>query len=774
MSKNKLKTVEKTNAIKTVSRSVNLKSVDADLNSKFTSVEARTFGDSKSPEINAVSVADKRLLKQLKAAENKLDARKKNIESYKDRIKDIDREISDLTKNANNLKALEQPSKIAKIDTEMGSPPLVLSQRFRSNFATGETVVKRTHNAERIEKFDKKVEKLNAQRSYYAAQISAEKKEVSNLEKLEKLESKGKIANRSQRSGRIALWWNSRRLASRNVTTTDGLSREIKNRNISQKVISAKPLPSAAFVKSKDTTVSQRIQDIPINSKDVAVSKSVQAIPIISKDVAVSTGVQTTSKNYSIQKTSSANLKAKALSDVPFVKSSQQKSAIETNEVETQFNGSSSFLETGESAADSSSIDKKIEELKEERNFYSDKISDEKKEIGSLENKIDDLNRSVKKLEVKKGHLKSKLMRVGKTVNRAGGAAVGATVGAAVGLVKSGAKSGLTKLDPFAKDIDKNDIADTGTESVRFARKGIKTSKSTIKTTKRVLKKARKTVTTAARFTRKTISFAVKTVNVTVKIAVALVTHIIAALFNPLTWIIVGFLVLSMVISQLVMMLMGANSAAGREMSTRASGLDNLSSQYAQGLALFNSALNSHKMGFEALVDGIYVGARSRTDVVYFEISRNTGDIERFPRTLATPPLKEGYKSMWNFPLTANEILAIAYVKLQKDANIEGGTDGFVYSVSYTWEVLTEVIENSAAYSSESSPEHLCPEINCTTNLNGSTTCGANHNLRAIGLWFFQMETVMNALRFTDFEKQWVRNTIWGFENNQELVALAT
>ncbi|MBQ3256365.1 MAG: hypothetical protein IJN43_16170 [Ruminococcus sp.] len=52
--------------------------------------------------------------------------------------------------------------------------------------------------------------------------------------------------------------------------------------------------------------------------------------------------------------------------------------------------------------------------------------------------------------------------------------------------------------------------------------------------------------------------------------------------------------------------------------------------------------------------------------------------------------------------------------------------------------------------------------------------CDLNHTLHSLGLFFYNKEDVMNALGFTDAEKEWVDLTELGFQNNSELTSETT
>ena len=107
-----------------------------------------------------------------------------------------------------------------------------------------------------------------------------------------------------------------------------------------------------------------------------------------------------------------------------------------------------------------------------------------------------------------------------------------------VGTAKRSAKNMLRKANPLEKNINKNDTADHGVESLRLAYRTGKKTISTAKTTVRTAKSAAKTVRKAPRVIVNSAKKTVKAVRTTVKVTAAILTHVVAALINPVTWII--------------------------------------------------------------------------------------------------------------------------------------------------------------------------------------------------------------------------------------------
>ena len=159
-------------------------------------------------------------------------------------------------------------------------------------------------------------------------------------------------------------------------------------------------------------------------------------------------------------------------------------------------------------------VNKEIDSISEEINdlIKYDKIQRDKQiEILSqthenLLNKRDSLDGKIAESTAKSNEIKDKIAEVNgkalkknpisKGLKKIGGVGIGTLTNAA----KSGVKSGFTKADPFAKSINKDDVADTGSESIRLAKtslnkvnSGIKTAKNTVKTTNRGIRTVKNT-----------------------------------------------------------------------------------------------------------------------------------------------------------------------------------------------------------------------------------------------------------------------------------------
>jgi predicted nucleic acid-binding Zn-ribbon protein len=409
-------------------------------------------------------------------------------------------------------------------------------------------------------------------------------------------------------------------------------------------------------------------------------------------------------------------------------------------------------------------LTQKHEALLDNRDHLERKIAENKSEYNALKGKLGDFESRGKRFSV------NDLAKRGiKT-----GAALG------VSTVKETVKSGFKQIDPLAKGINKNDVADTGMESVRFARQGISKTTKSIKTTQKTVKTTTRSIKTAVRVSKRAVktayratAFAVKSALFVAKLAIKTTMHIIAALFNPVTWIILGILLVVAMISGAVVLLMGGAGGGRATMATGAVGLGDVPTAYLQGVEFRNNAIDTARAEHNALVN-----APSSNDLIYMEVTRPDGTIVQYSTGFATPAQKNVLNNApWTNPLNenllgVNDAIAIAYVLLQKRANEDNDTVNQIYDVVYTQAIFDEIIGLSVVSNSTVYPNQPCPGQNCQWDVDDwgfYTYCNWNHNLHAVGVWYYNANTVMTSLGFTAHEREWVSLTIQGFESNPQI-----
>ena len=437
------------------------------------------------------------------------------------------------------------------------------------------------------------------------------------------------------------------------------------------------------------------------------------------------------------------------------------------------------------------------------------------------------------------------------------------------------AKDIVQKANPLDQKINQNDTSETGIESLRLSYTTIKRAKNTIKstsqgikTTSRAAKAAYHTAANtvkAAKFSVKAAyraaqaayraaQYAVQAAAFIAKVTVNAVVQIAAALTDPVVLaVIAAALVLFLVIYGIIIIIFGADTST-RDAYINAAGLGDVSEGYNDGLTYFQNAVEKRKGEYDAMIDALYYNGNDLTnsDLVYMERTKygNPPNITTYETGFASDAYKGILHDAWDLQLDPLDALAIAYVYLEKQQNIDYETEADIYNVTYTEEVFDEILNICVQFIEEVHGNYTCPDENCTINEAWKSACsdlqtdvemvrnavsdkndvyldwmqsnaqalinnpndanayndliedinhfrgivsnelidwlkananrvankGTNgipqyicnhkHNLHSIGLSFLTAEDIMNALEFTDTDKEWVEYTKTGIQNN--------
>lgn len=296
--------------------------------------------------------------------------------------------------------------------------------------------------------------------------------------------------------------------------------------------------------------------------------------------------------------------------------------------------------------------------------------------------------------------------------------AVTAPVSATVRTARNTIKSVFSKANPFDKKINKNDVTDTGVETIRLANSGIKTVKNSIKTTQRTIKTTGTAVKRTGTVVYKTTAFTAKSTVAVAKFVGNAAVHVVASLANPAIIIFLGLIiVLSLCFGSVLILISGDNT--DKSARVNAAGLVDVPAQYQVGLEYLNTALENHRNDFNSLIDSLYYNYDDLTNsnLVYMERTDESGGKAIYEKSFATDDRKNALKSEWNIPLTEREFLAIAYVLLENEKNISGSTEHGIYEVSYNQEVFDTIIEKCVVYNDTVYGGQKCPDENCTRHV---------------------------------------------------------
>ncbi len=170
-------------------------------------------------------------------------------------------------------------------------------------------------------------------------------------------------------------------------------------------------------------------------------------------------------------------------------------------------------------------------------------------------------------------------------------------------------KNAASKANPFVQKINKNDVSDTGAESMRLAYTGVKKGKNAIKTVKRSVKITQRTIKTTGTVVKgtgtviyRTTAFTVKSTILVSKFVGNVVVHVVASLMNPMVIIFLGLIIALLICSGSILMIITSDNT-NKSARVSAAGLGNVSSQYQIGLEYLNTAFENHQDNIIFLID---------------------------------------------------------------------------------------------------------------------------------------------------------------------------
>lgn len=294
-------------------------------------------------------------------------------------------------------------------------------------------------------------------------------------------------------------------------------------------------------------------------------------------------------------------------------------------------------------------------------------------------------------------------------------------------IIKSNVKDAISKANPFDKNINKNDVSDSGVEGVRLAytssKKAVKTVDRTIKTTHHTIKTTKDVINRTGKVIYKTGKFTKKAVIVTMKVTKTVVVHVVASLMNPLVIIIIAFGIILLMISAMIVLLMGGGVSASRSINnaySSAAGLVDISEQYQNAVDYFHTAVLNRQTDFNSIIDNLYYDYDNlpESSLVYMERTRPAPAII-YDKSFSVNERKETLKSACDMSLTitSKEAIAIAYVYLEKEKNTANHTEGGIYEVTYTQEVFDLILTKCVTYSDAVYSGQYCPDENCTKHV---------------------------------------------------------
>ena len=458
-------------------------------------------------------------------------------------------------------------------------------------------------------------------------------------------------------------------------------------------------------------------------------------------------------------------------------------------------------------------IDKKLQRLDGEEvivddDYLRDEIRDQRDQLldkrESLIKKKSGITEAISKnnaelvnstddLTVVKEELSAEKVKGGSFVGNAVKGAVKAPLSFGTKTVKDVA----SKVNPLDQKIDRNDISDTGAESLRLANSSIKKGVNSIKTVKNTVKTTQNTIRTTKDVAKGTAKAAYKTVAVTKEVVVTtakvtgtVFTHIAAVALNPVVLtIIVLLFVIVMTISPFIVIISGTvgGSATGKYQMASGKGLGDVAEAYHQGEEYFNSSVSYYRDGYTQIIDELYYDSvdKVQSDLIFIERYMPNGEEpdQRWCATMEVPDDQGGMTTLiwgefaeesWKDQLKGEvfamqleyvEAAAIAYVYLEKEA--AGGTVNGIHDVSYSQDVFDTVVAESVSIEDVVEEDQPCIDGHCAYEEGDSDWhCEHKHTMHSVTVRFYDKYHVMDALNFSDQEKQWALLTEQGFINN--------
>lgn len=364
-----------------------------------------------------------------------------------------------------------------------------------------------------------------------------------------------------------------------------------------------------------------------------------------------------------------------------------------------------------------------LEELHSERNELIQVKEKNSNKLSELDNRLQELTYNIS--ELKSGSSKSS-NKIGTFIKKTAKKTAAAPFKLTSNVVKNSVKSFGEKINPFDKKLNKNDVSDTGTESMKLAYRSVKKGKNTVKsvnrtvkTTKRTIKTTANVVTSSGKIIYKSAEFTVKAAATTVKATITVATHVIALALNPFSLIAIGALFIFVFLAESVIILLGGGaggSTTNGQAQASAAGLGDVPAQYQEAIGFFDTAIENKRNDFCGIIDSLYYDYNDLTysDLAYME--RTAADLSTtiYDKSFAVDSRKNDLKAAFDIQLTEREAIAIAYVYLEKQKNDENGTQGGIYEVTYTQEVFDEIVAECIRYTDTVYSGQLCPDQNCT------------------------------------------------------------
>lgn len=310
--------------------------------------------------------------------------------------------------------------------------------------------------------------------------------------------------------------------------------------------------------------------------------------------------------------------------------------------------------------------------------------------------------------------------------------------------VKNGTKQVASKANPLEQKINKDDISDSGVESIRLTVDTYKKGKNTIRTTKNTLRTTKRTIKTVKGGLQSTVRIvqasARTTVRVTTTVARATataVTHVVAAAMNPLTWVLAGFGIIVYLLSSIVVILTGGAASQQQQQEMAALNPDNwgidADVDLATAVSYYQIACTTQQQELYAIIDTLIYDATNlrAADLVYMERNQIA---TIWQKSIATPYHKNTLKSAWSIRLAEADAIAIVCTDYQRQMHL-GTTEHQLYEMEFTQAQFDSLVDICAAYSHTQYALQECPDANCSVHTTTITNPVYTNYLNMVNLY---------------------------------------
>lgn len=291
--------------------------------------------------------------------------------------------------------------------------------------------------------------------------------------------------------------------------------------------------------------------------------------------------------------------------------------------------------------------------------------------------------------------------------------------------VQNGAKQTASKADPFEQNVNKEDVSDSGVESIRLAvgtyKKGkntIRTAKNTLRTTKRTIQTAKSSIQGTVRVVQATARTTIRVTTTVARASVTAVTHVIAAAMNPITWVLAGFGVIVYLLFSVVVILTGGAAAQQQKQETETLNPDNwgidADVDLAAAVSYYQIACAVQQQELYTIIDGLTYDATNLrvADLVYMERNQAATVWEK---SIATPYQKTVLKNAWSVLLAEEDAIAIVCADYQRQMHRDT-TEHTLYEMEFTQAQFDALVDICAAYSHTQYTLQQCPDGNCSVH----------------------------------------------------------